>query len=66
MERDKGIDYARTNDLTIDEIKACSVFDHVTNEEAGEIIETLKLFTKIAYDVYKKEQMTHENVAKNP
>jgi len=55
MKRDANIDYARTHDLTIEEIKACPLFAHFTDNQAQEVIDTLKLFTKITYDIYKKE-----------
>ncbi|HVW95755.1 MAG TPA: hypothetical protein VHA56_07290 [Mucilaginibacter sp.] len=54
MERNSNIDYTRTHDLTIEEIKACSAFANMTDEEAREVIVTLKLLTKIAYDAHKK------------
>lgn len=55
MKRDVNIDYARNHDLTIEEIKACPLFAHFTDQQAQEVIETLKQFTKIAYDLYKKD-----------
>jgi len=55
MKRQANIDYARTHDLTIEEVKACPSFAHFTDQQAQEIIEALKLFTKITYDAYKKD-----------
>ncbi len=55
MKRGTDIDYARIHDLTIEEVKACTPFSHFTDQEAKEVIETLKVFAKIAYDFYKKE-----------
>jgi len=54
MARDSNIDHTREHDLTIEEVKACHTFAHMTDQEVKEVIEALKLFTKIAYDVYKK------------
>lgn len=65
MDTPKDIDFKRTNDITIEEVKACSIFAHLTDEEALEVIETLKLFTKIAYDVYKKTVNREEIPSKN-
>jgi hypothetical protein len=48
------IDYARRHDLTIEEVRACPIFAHMSDEEAREVIETLKALTKIAHDFYKK------------
>jgi len=53
MKNDTKIDCSRTSDLTIEEIKACSLFSHLTDQEAEEVIRTLKIFTKIVYDFYK-------------
>lgn len=66
MKRNKDTDYSRSHDLTIKEIKACSVFQHLTDDEAQRVIETLKLFAKIAYDFYKKEAETCGNTDKSP
>jgi hypothetical protein len=52
----ENVDTGRTNDLTIEEVKAIAAFQHVTDQEAEEVIETIKLFTKIVYDFYKKDQ----------
>lgn len=54
MSKPLEIDYARENDLTVKEVRDCPAFAHLTDEEAEEVIETLKLFTKIACDFYKK------------
>lgn len=54
MDTLKGIDRTRYDDLTIKEIKSCPSFAHFTDEQANEVIETLKTFTKIVYDCYKK------------
>jgi hypothetical protein len=47
-------DYGREHDLTIDEVKACPMFAHFTDDEAEAVIETLKTFTKIIHDLHKK------------
>lgn len=48
------IDYSRDHDLTVKEILSCPTFAHFTDEQAQEVVETLKLLAKIAYDFYKK------------
>jgi hypothetical protein len=53
MSLSKNIDYTRNHDLTVEEVKACPLFSHLTDQEAEQVIETLKLFTKIVYDFYK-------------
>jgi len=54
MDTPKPIDRNRSHDLTIDEVTACPEFAHFTDEQAQEVIETLKVFTKIAFDFHKK------------
>ncbi len=58
MAQASKIDHAREHDLTIEEVKACPNFAHMTDQEVQEVIETLKLFTKIAYDAHKKSYQT--------
>jgi len=50
----KNNEHTRHHDITIEEVKACSIFSHLTDQEAQEVVETIKLFTKIVYDFYKK------------
>jgi len=54
VDREQNIDYGRTHDLSIDEVKACPAFAHFTDAQAQEVIETLKSFTKIMYDLHEK------------
>lgn len=54
MAREKHINYQRLHDITIEEVKACSSFQHLTDREAEEVVAALKQFTKITYDYYKK------------
>jgi hypothetical protein len=58
MKNPDKLDFTRQHDLTIDEVQACPTFQHVSDQEAEEIIKTFKLFTKIVYDFYKKEGET--------
>ncbi len=55
MSATQHIDRNRTHDLTIGEIKGCPMFSACTDEEALEVIETLKKLTTIAYDYYQKQ-----------
>jgi Uri superfamily endonuclease len=59
MKKHLHIDYLRQHDLTVEEVKACAVFEHLTEEQAKEVIATLKTFTKIMYDYFKKENKSH-------
>jgi len=55
MSMNTDIDRTRTHDITIEEVRCCPMFADLSDEEAQEVIETLKLFTNIAYDYYKKD-----------
>jgi uncharacterized protein YfbU (UPF0304 family) len=48
----KGSQITRQHDLTIDEVKACKIFQNLTDEQALEVIDTLKKFTVIVYNFY--------------
>lgn len=50
----KPFDMARIHDLTIEEIKACSLFADLTDEQAKEIIDCIKQFTLIAFDAMQR------------
>jgi len=56
MGKSGDIDHTRAHDLTIEEIRTCPQFAHCTDEQAKEIIETLKTFTKIVFDYYQKSR----------
>ena len=47
-------DRSRVNDLTIDEVRACPIFAHFTDEQAAEVISTIRQFCIIVYDEYQK------------
>ena len=65
MAPESNIDYGRIHDLTIEEVRACPTFQHFTDSQVQQVIETIKLFTKIAYDFYKKEPNNHGNTIEN-
>lgn len=50
------MDYARQHDVTIEEIRACPMFAHFTDEEAKKVVETIKNFTNIVYNSYQNEK----------
>ncbi len=53
MNTGQDIDRTRITDLTIEEVRACPTFARLNDNQANEVLETLKLFTKIAYDLSK-------------
>ena len=52
-----NIDQTRVHDITIEEVKACSLFAHLTDEEAQEVITTIKRFSLIIYHCYQREKV---------
>jgi hypothetical protein len=46
----------RRHDLTIEEVRACPWFANFTDEQAQEVIRTLKEFTLIMYRHYRKQK----------
>ena len=60
-----SIDQFRQHDLTIEEVKACPTFAHFTDSQASEVIETIKLLSKIAYDYTKNPGFSLEDCPKN-
>ncbi|WP_196936630.1 hypothetical protein [Sphingobacterium hungaricum] len=47
---------ARKNDITIEEVKSLPTFADFSDEQALEVVRTIKIFVEIALDYYKKEQ----------
>jgi hypothetical protein len=58
---DKKIDYTRKHDLTIEEVRACSMFKDLTEEQVKEVIQTLKQYATIAYELYENQQIMLKN-----
>jgi hypothetical protein len=54
MKNEINIDPKRKHDITIEEVRSCPMFAHFTDEQAMEVINTLKQFTLIVYDAYQK------------
>lgn len=57
MENIKNLHPNRLHDITINEVKSFPIFVHFSDEQASEVIETIKKLTEIVLCVYcKKEQ----------
>jgi len=52
-----NIDRSREHDITIEEVKSCPLFAHLTDEEAQEVITTIKRFSLIIYHCYQQEKV---------
>jgi hypothetical protein len=44
----------RTEDLSVEEIKAASCFQHLSEEELQELLITIKTFTQITYEIFSR------------
>jgi hypothetical protein len=49
-------DRTREHDITIAEVKSCPLFAHLTDEEALEVVNTIKQFSLIIYHYYQREK----------
>lgn len=50
------LDITRKHDLTVEEVRSFSMFSHFTDEQAKEVIRTIKTFVEIALESHKKER----------
>jgi hypothetical protein len=50
-------DWCRTDDLTIEELRAIPIFSQCSEEQLSEMIDTIKRFTVIMYDYYHKSKV---------
>jgi len=53
----KKIDCTRVHDITVDEVKACPLFAHLKDEDAHEVITTIKRLALIIFDYYQQEKV---------
>jgi len=53
-------DITRKHDLTVEEVKSFPMFANVTDEQAQEIIRTIRIFVEIALDYYKKQKQNQD------
>jgi hypothetical protein len=61
MENQLNINLTRKHDITKEEVRACSLFEHFSDKEAAEVIRTIKELTNIVYYVHSKENGKNEN-----
>ncbi|OYD43650.1 hypothetical protein [Sphingobacterium cellulitidis] len=59
----KKEDITRRHDVTVEEVKSIPMFAHFTDEQAKEVIDTVKIFVEIALDCYRKQQENQGNTA---
>lgn len=59
VERAEGVEYlgyGRCHDITVDEVRECEGFEHFTDEEAQQVVDTLRRFSEIVYHHYLRQQ----------
>ena len=44
----------RTEDLSVEELKSVSCFQHLSDEELQEALITIKTFTQITYEIFSR------------
>lgn len=49
------INRSRKTDLTIEEVKACSTFKNISDQQAEEVIEVVKKLAHIAIELYENQ-----------
>lgn len=62
------LDWARENDVTADEILAADEFKHLSQEQAKEVFEFVRMMSTIFYSLYKKQyeqEIKIENIETN-
>ena len=62
------LDWARENDVTVDEILATDEFKHLSQEQAKEVFEFVRTMSTIFYSLYKKQyeqEIEIENIETN-
>jgi hypothetical protein len=64
MRSQPPIDYARESDLTIEELRASVTFSELTDEQAQEVLNTIKSFTEIVFYFYKKGLQNDKEIVK--
>jgi hypothetical protein len=52
-----NMDRTRVHDITVDEVKSCALFAHLTDEEAKEVVETIQRFSLIIFHCYSREKV---------
>lgn len=52
----KEIDYNRRHDLTVEEVKACPAFRDMTDQQALEVIDTIKQICRISLEYIDNQQ----------
>lgn len=57
MEKIENPNSNRPHDITIDEVKSFPMFNHFTDAQASEVVQTIKRFTEIVfYDHLKNKK----------
>jgi len=60
MKKNENIDWTRTHDLTVEEIKATEGLAHFTDEEAKEVIRIFKVYSGLILHLHKKDLLDQE------
>lgn len=56
MKSRKNVDWRRDRDITIDEVKRTEGLKKLTDEEAQEIVDVIKIYCQCIYSIYEREK----------
>lgn len=59
------IDWARENDVTVDEVLASNEFKHLSVEQAKEVVEFVRTMSTVFYSLYKKQYESEIEIKDN-
>lgn len=51
----------RYPDLTIEEVRACEKFKDLSDEQAQQVIDTIRTYTEIIYNCYQQGRLTKQS-----
>jgi hypothetical protein len=54
MKSGKKIDWKRVHDITIDEVKATKGLENLSDDQAQEIIDLIKIYCRCIYSIYER------------
>jgi hypothetical protein len=59
------IDWARENDVSVDEVLASDEFKHLSETQAKEVVEFVRTMSTVFYSLYKKQYESEIEIKDN-
>lgn len=57
-----NIDYSRCHDLTIKEIKSCKQFSHLSDQDAEEVLNSIKTLAELAFRSVLRDKKVNKSI----